>query len=154
MHNFTLNIKVDSNWVILSQRSFDSSSTITFQICGNEAEKDTPDSTILVIWTYGASELKKVLEYSKAALRNPREGQVNTNYEGWDVRTYLEPVGETKYKTAFALTTNKATGLGILIRLTWPLLKDNPRNYDQTMELLLESTMSQINQSHPEPQTK
>ena len=154
MHNSTLNIKADSSWVIIAHHPFGSRSSIAFQILDNEAEKGTPDSTNLVISTYDFSDIQNLLDFTKAVQSKPQEGEVDTNYEGWVIRTWSGSQGETKYTIADARTTNKATGLGIHVRLAWPLLKDNPKNYDQTMKMLLESVMSQINKSHPEPQTK
>ncbi|MCK4563835.1 MAG: hypothetical protein KAU94_04080 [Verrucomicrobia bacterium] len=154
IHDSTLCIKANPSWIILAHHPFASASRVDFQLVDNEeAEKVTLESE-LSITTYDLPDKQAVMAFNKEKLSRPTEEAIVTSYEEWSITSWSRDIEGTTYKTTDARTINKSTKLGIIIRLDWPLFKDNPKGYNQRMNTLLESLISQINKSHPEPKTK
>lgn len=132
---------VPGDWPVIASKSDKNRTIFAFQV-PNSADQNTPDSTNLTVQSFylNDAESKAVFE-KKSAKQDPstqeqklvadwecsnfQARQKSTAYEGWDCHRTVEEVG-------------------VYVRVAWPHLPKNPRDYDQQMQTTLADVLAGV----------
>jgi hypothetical protein len=131
---------VGSDWKVLSMQTKPPTTAAVFQIA-DPADEGTPDSTNLAIMTFESDSPQATASLNKL-VRKIRSESKRTKYKEWDFYTQQAKQGQTDYMLHDGV--RRVPGASVLVRLSWPHLKQNPPNYESQMETVFRSVLDSV----------
>ena len=131
---------VNSSWKVLSMQTKPPQTAALYQI-PNPADETTPDSTNITIMTFETNSSDATSNFNKY-VKNVLSPEKHTKYKEWDFYTQEGKQGDTDYFIRDAART--VPGAYVVVRLAWPRLKQNPKNYDSDMEATFRSVLDSV----------
>lgn len=153
LHNGQLEARVPSEWVIIAHNPKGNRTAAGFQLLGNKAEEGTGDSTNLSVTTFYLKDTESMLAFVQPLTKKPEEGERDSEFGEWAIREWSGDQGDTKYRIIDARLSHVRLSVGIHVRLAWPLLEKNPKDYENQMQIVLHTILKRItdlNRSHVE----
>ncbi len=150
LNNGTVHLGVPSDWVILAHSPTGNRTVVAFQIFGNPAEVGSGNSTNLAISTFALKDPEAAQAFAAPLTKRTQDSVTNRTDGNWAIREWQGDQDGAKYQILDARIVNKALNVGIHVRLAWPLLPNNPVDYEDTMNALLKTTLDSIAQKNPE----
>lgn len=147
LNNGSIHLGVPSDWVILAHSPTGNRTVVAFQIFGNPAEIGSGNSTNLAISAFALKDPETAQAFAAPLTRRTQEATTKA-YEGWEIREWQGDQDGAKYQIRDARMVNKKQNVGIHVRLAWPLLPNNPVDYEDTMSTLLKTTLDAITQKN------
>jgi len=149
LHNGELETRSSSKWAIIAHRPAGNRTLVAFQLFENKAEAETEESTNLSITTFYLKDIESTMAFVQTLTKKAEEGEQDSEYGGWVIRDWSGKQGEVEYRITDARLTHDRLGIGIHVRLAWPILKKNPKNYDAKMKKLLRDLLDDITKRNP-----
>jgi hypothetical protein len=139
---------VPGDWPIIASQSTPEKTVFAFQI-PNQADEGTADSTNLAIVSSQLKDAKDREEFNKKAA-TPEHGAVEkTLVDGWVCRSFTAMQGKTQYVDWDCFRA--VADCGIFVRMAWPHLLRNPKDYDKRMESVLSDVLTSVVPSKKSP---
>ena len=131
---------VESDWKVLSMRTQPPKTAALFQI-PNPADNGTPDSTNLTLMTFERDSVEASATFTKLAGKLRSDGR-HEKHKQWDVFAQEAKQDSTDYSIRDAF--REVPGAFVMIRIAWPHLKQNPKDFDSRMEALFHSLLDSV----------
>ena len=134
---------VEDNWTILSMQTKLPIATALFQI-PNQADSGTPDSTNLIIKFYQNSS-EKAQESFNAPIKKYGEDDIKlAEIEDWKIYSQKAKQEGVVYTIIDAKRDNFAE-VSVFIRIAWPHLNGNAKDYNNEMEKRFYNFLKSVN---------
>jgi hypothetical protein len=124
--------QIGDEWAVVSEQGNRPVSTVVYQI-PNPADADTPESTNIVLILYDLSTAKGRGGYDAPLPHYSDEKPVESSLDGWSILKHTGAQNEVEYTILDARNDNVAD-LAASVRLAWPHMPGNAKDYDQRME--------------------
>lgn len=144
LHDGKVTLKVPSDWVIIQHIPKGIKTLIAFQLMNNPAEAGTQDSTNLAITTFDLRDAKMTMNFVGELIKKLKKGEKQSEYKDWAIRQWSATQGKTKYIIYDARFTLEKSSAGIHVRIAWPELDKNPKDYNKIMKTTLENILMEI----------
>lgn len=125
---------VPGEWPVISSKSDPEKTVFAFQI-PNSADKDTSDSSNLVIVSSYLKDSQEREAFEKKASIPEHDAQQKTVVEGWRCWRFSAMQESTPYADWDCYRV--VADCGVFVRIAWPHLPKNPAEYDKRMEAVL-----------------
>lgn len=149
LHNGKLEAQIPSDWVIIGHKPKGNRTVIAFQLLGNKAEEGAGDSTNLSISTFYLKDTESMSAFVQPLMKKPEEGEKDSEFGEWAIREWSGNQGGTKYRITDARLSHSRLSVGIHVRLAWPLLEKNPKDYEKKMKAVLHMLLKSIADLNP-----
>ena len=141
-----IRFSVPGNWPVISSKSTAEKTVFAFQI-PNRADKKTSDSSNLVIVASYLSNPQEREDFEKKASTIENNATEQKLVEGWRCSTFTGTQKSTQYVVWDCYRT--VADCGVKVRVAWPRLPKNPRDYDKQMEAILSDFLTSVAPSKP-----
>lgn len=131
---------IRSEWKVLSMQSRPPKTAATFQI-PNPADVNTPYSTNFVLMTFESDSLDAMAAFAKVSASRYAEAS-NSKFGQWELVSQEAKQGPTEYSIRDAW--RKTPGAAVFVRLAWPHLPANAKDYDSQMEAIFRSVLDSV----------
>lgn len=132
---------VPGEWPVISSKSGPEETVFAFQI-PNPADKDTADSSNLVIVSSYLKDSQDREAFEKKATTPDRDAKEKTLVEGWRCRSFSAMQASTQYVDWDCYKV--VAECGVFVRIAWPHLPKNPAKYDKRMEAVLSDFLTRV----------
>ena len=149
LHNGKLPVKVPAEWAIIAHQPGGNRTLVAFQTFDNPAEEGTEFSTNLVITTYNLGDAETALSFVRG-LQEKQENEAESEFGDWAIRSWSGGEGGATYQIRDARCNHPELPIGIHVRVAWPQLEGNPKEYDARMRTVLEKLLGSIVRRKPE----
>ncbi len=143
--------RAPADWVIIGHHPIGPQNALAFHILGNEAENGTRESTNLIYTSYDLAHDKSAFAFVEQLIAELKEGETQSKHGEWLLRSRKAKQGEVEYDIIDARRNLEKHGMHV--RIAWPQLKANPKDYDKKMIALLKQRLdiiSKINEKKKE----
>ena len=145
-----IKFSVPSDWPVLANKSTAEKTIFAFQI-PNPADTGTSDSSNLSI----RSSYLKESQDRDAFNKKPREpgAEERTLAGGWHCSSFSAQQKSTSTQYVIWDCSRIVADCGVSVRIAWPHLPKNPRDYDKQMEAVLSDFLTSVTPSGPPPKS-
>jgi hypothetical protein len=131
---------ISSDWKVASMQTKPPTTAAVFQI-PNPADEGTGDFTNIAIMTFESDSQQAMASFNNVVGKIQSQSE-RTKYKEWDLYAQQNKQGQTDYALRYAV--RQVPGASVLIRLSWPHLKQNTRDCDSQMEALFRSLLDSV----------
>ena len=144
-----LEVRVPSNWGIVGHKPSGNQTVAAFQLFENKAEVGTEESTNLSVTIFNLKDPETMLEFIQPLTQGVKDGELDSKFGEWVIRDWSGKQGDVQYRISDARLSHSRLGSGIHVRLAWPMLKGNPKDYDEQMKKLLHNFLGEVTKRNP-----
>ncbi len=134
---------VPANWTVIANKSTSEKTVFAFQV-PNSADEGTSDSSNLSII---ATDLKTAQDrdtFQTPPSNTDHNAQEKKLVEGWGCSTFSAVQHSTQTHYVIWDCRRVISDCGVSVRLAWPHLPKNPRDYDSQMEMVLSNFLTNV----------
>ena len=136
-----LQFSVPGNWPVISSKSSSEKTVFAFQI-PNAGDEGTPDSSNLSIIAIDLKTAHDRDAFQKQGASTDHNTQEKRLVEGWGCSTFSAAQRSTQY--VIWDCRRIIADCGVSVRMAWPHLSKNPRDYDNQMEMVLSNFLTSV----------
>jgi len=129
-----------SKWKVVTMNTKPPSTASLFRI-PNPADEGTSNPTNLVLMTFETDSPEAMAAFTDILKSLPPESK-RTTYGKWECVFHKEKQGPTEYSICDAY--KKLPVATVLVRIAWPNLAGNPKDYDHKMEAVFHAVLDSV----------
>ena len=134
---------VPGDWPVMANKSTSEKTVFAFQI-PNAADKDTSDSSNLSVIAIDLKTAQDRDAFQKQGSGTSQNAQVKNLVEGWECSTFSAVQHSTQTSYLIWDCRRVVADCGVSVRIAWPHLPKNPKDYDKQMEMVLSNFLTNV----------
>ena len=136
-----IRFSVPGDWPVISSKSSAEKTVFAFQI-PNRADKNTSDSSNLVIVSSYLANAQEKEDFEKQASTVENNAKEQKLVEGWRCSTFTGMQNSTQYVVWDCY--HIVADCGVKVRIAWPHLPKNSPDYDEEMKVVLSKFLMSV----------